>query len=59
MGGGALGTEGPPLPHLSEYLLCLDFGWTWQEIQATPADVLAYWLVYRNVRLQVERAGRE
>lgn len=53
MGGG----EG--LPHLSEYLLCLDFGWTWQEIQATPADILAYWLVYRNVRLQVERTGRE
>lgn len=47
---------GEDLPYLTEYLLCRDFGWTWAELQETPADVLACWSLYRNTALRVEAA---
>ena len=59
MGGGALGTEGLALPFIEEYLLSLDGHGSWQELQAMPQPVLSYWLLYRNLRLQAERAARE
>ncbi|GEM_PF-3192790 len=51
--------SGEGLPYLREYLLCLDFGWTWQELQATPAAIVAYWMVYRNMRLAAEARRAE
>ena len=59
MGSGVLGGEGPALPFLEEYLLSLDGHGSWQELQAMPRPVLSYWLLYRNLRLQAERAARE
>jgi hypothetical protein len=54
-----LGVEGPALPFIEEYLLSLDGHGSWQELQAMPRPVLSYWLLYRNLRLQAERAARE
>ncbi len=54
---GVGGGEG--LPYIHEYLLSLDGHGSWQDLQAMPRPVLSYWLAYRNVRLQVERAARE
>ena len=50
---------GEALPYLPEYLLSLDGHGSWQELQAMPYSVLSYWLVYRNVRVQVAQAAGE
>ena len=47
---------GEGLPYLAEFLLCTDYGWSWQQLQATPAPVLAYWQFYRAVGIQVQAA---
>ncbi|HEY8744817.1 MAG TPA: hypothetical protein VIU62_17140 [Chloroflexota bacterium] len=51
--------SGEGLPYLQEYLLSLDGHGSWQALQAMPRPVLSYWLLYRNLRLQVERMARE
>jgi hypothetical protein len=42
---------GEQLPYLAEFLLCAEFGWSWQALQATPADVVAYFSAYRAAQL--------
>lgn len=50
--------SGEGLPYLPEYLLSLDGHGSWQDLQAMPASVLSYWLLYRHVRLQAQEAAR-
>ncbi len=49
---------GDGLPFLDEYLLCADFHWSWRQLQEMPNNVLAYWRVYREMRIKAEMAER-
>jgi hypothetical protein len=41
---------------MAEFLMCKDMGWTWNDLQSTPAYVIDLWSYYRNISVQISNS---